>query len=355
MANVNLSTENAIVNKVGKMAFTGNVIPEMWYKTIVSPKGKVNLLSVILLAEIVYWYRPAEIRDEMTGDVSWKKKFSDKDYLQKSYGKICEKFNVTARQAREALTVLENLGVVKRHFRTVETNMGKCPNVMFIELNPDVLYNLTFDTKVDGKNDRPSGTNTDDKSSQPEKDKTPSCTEADVCPEKPSSEKRSSSPKEAEACSHQEGLSDSERREGKRVFTKKETYAPLHGKTNTKTSTKTSTETSTTTALARDVVEQATEIFADLKLGKKHIVAIVNAAQNDLDKCRDAMSVYRQQRKPIRNVTGWLIDAVRNGYILTPSMPPAKNGFNDFSGQVYTPEIIDAMEKEILESYGQVT
>ena len=47
---VNNKTENAIVNAVGKMAFTGNVIPEVWYKTIVSPKGKVNLLAVNILA-----------------------------------------------------------------------------------------------------------------------------------------------------------------------------------------------------------------------------------------------------------------------------------------------------------------
>ena len=64
MAKVNLTTENAIVNAVGKMAITGNVIPESWYKTVVSPNGRVNLLAVNLLADIVYWYRPMEIRDE---------------------------------------------------------------------------------------------------------------------------------------------------------------------------------------------------------------------------------------------------------------------------------------------------
>lgn len=121
MGRVNLKTENAIVNAVGKMAITGNVIPENWYKTVVSVNGRVNLLAVNILAEIVYWYKPTEIRDERTGDVTWVKKFADEEYLQKSYAQICDKYNVSVKQAREALIVLETLGVVKRHFRTVET------------------------------------------------------------------------------------------------------------------------------------------------------------------------------------------------------------------------------------------
>ena len=149
MAKVNLTTENSIVNAVGKMAFTGNVIPESWYKTVVSANGRVNLLAVNLLGEIVYWYRPMEVRDERSGDVTWVKKFADEEYLQKSYAQICEKYNVSTKQAREALIVLEKLGVVKRHFRTIETEMGKCPNVMYIELIPDALYKLTYTEPAD--------------------------------------------------------------------------------------------------------------------------------------------------------------------------------------------------------------
>lgn len=84
MAKVNLTTENAIVNAVGEMAFTGNVIPESWYKSVVSPNGRVNLLAVNLLGEIVYWYKPTEVRDERSGDVTWVKKFADEEYLQPS-------------------------------------------------------------------------------------------------------------------------------------------------------------------------------------------------------------------------------------------------------------------------------
>ena len=78
------STNNPIVDAVGQMNITGNIIPEAWYKTIVNEKGKVNLLAVHILSDIVYWYRPTEVRDENTLSVTYEKKFKDNDFLQRS-------------------------------------------------------------------------------------------------------------------------------------------------------------------------------------------------------------------------------------------------------------------------------
>ena len=292
MPGICMKTENDIVNKVGKMRFSGNVIPEVWYKTIVSSNGRVNLLAINILADIVYWYRPMEIRDEMTGDVTWKKKFADDDYLQRNYSKICEKYNVSTKQAREALIVLETLGVVKRHFRTIETEMGKCPNVMYIELIPETLYKLTY----------PEPTDESVKTSFP---------------------------------------SD------KGVFTRKETCPSPEVMTNTKNTTETTTKT-TTTAHARDVVDQAMEIFAPIGLSKKEICAIVKASGYDIDRCMKAKAEYDAYRTPVGNATGLLISFVRGNYPKQPRIPPAMNPFNNFSMQIYTPEMIDALEEELL-------
>ena len=289
MPGICMKTENDIVNKVGKMRFSGNVIPEAWYKTIVSSNGRVNLLAINILADIVYWYRPMEIRDEMTGDVTWKKKFADDDYLQRNYSKICEKYNVSTKQAREALIVLETLGVVKRHFRTIETEMGKCPNVMYIELIPETLYKLTY----------PEPTDESVKTSFP---------------------------------------SDKE------VFTKKETCPSPEVRTNTKNTTETTTKT-TTTARARDVVDQAMEIFAPLRLSKDNIRAIVREAEYDIDRCIKAKAEYDAYRTPIGNATGLLISFVRGNYPKQPRIPPAMNSFNNFSMQIYTPEMIDTWRR----------
>ena len=136
---VNLTTGNPVVDAVGKMHFMGNVIPENWFKTVVSETGKVHLLAILVLSEIVYWYKPTEVRDEKTGDVRWKKKFEATDFLQKSYSALEGKFNASHKQIRDALITLERLGVVKRNLRNIETKLGKCPNVLYLELNPEAL------------------------------------------------------------------------------------------------------------------------------------------------------------------------------------------------------------------------
>jgi hypothetical protein len=87
---VNLKTGNPVVDAVGKMNYAGNVIPENWFKTIVTASGKVHLLAIFILSEIVYWYKPTEVRDEKTGDVKWKKKLEADDCLQKSYAALEE-------------------------------------------------------------------------------------------------------------------------------------------------------------------------------------------------------------------------------------------------------------------------
>ena len=70
-----------------EIAFSGNVIPQVWYRVFVKSDlkhPKPHLLAINILADIVYWYRPREIRDEGTGQViGFQKKFRD-DKLQRS-------------------------------------------------------------------------------------------------------------------------------------------------------------------------------------------------------------------------------------------------------------------------------
>ena len=76
------STGNTIVDENAKLNISGNVIPQSWYRTIVRDSGKPNLTAIIILADIVYWYKPTEIRDEGTGQVIAVKKKFKADLLQ---------------------------------------------------------------------------------------------------------------------------------------------------------------------------------------------------------------------------------------------------------------------------------
>lgn len=157
------SSGNNIVDEVGKIAISGNIIPQMWFKTITKEgTGKPYLLAMMILADIVYWYRPVEVRDEGSGQVvGWKKKFRS-DLYQRSYASFKEQFGEEVKTIQRAINRLEALGVVQRVFRTVEQNNVKLNNVMFLELNALALYDLTFGAEEKApqgmdKNDHTSG------------------------------------------------------------------------------------------------------------------------------------------------------------------------------------------------------
>lgn len=140
-----MNTGNDIVDQIGEISITGNVITHSWYQSITYPSGKPYLTAIIILADIVYWYRPTEVRDEASGRlVGYRKKFRG-DLLQRSYESFSDQFGVSKREAKNAIVALEELGAVKRHFRTIR--VGDLPpqsNVLFIELIPEGLRQVTF-------------------------------------------------------------------------------------------------------------------------------------------------------------------------------------------------------------------
>ena len=101
------SSGNLTVDAMGSIAISGNVIPEEWYKHILKPTtGKPYLLAITILADLVYWHRPTEVRDERTGEViGWKKKFHG-EMLQKSYQEYANKFGESKKTIKLAFDQL---------------------------------------------------------------------------------------------------------------------------------------------------------------------------------------------------------------------------------------------------------
>ena len=134
---------NEIVDMVGRISITGNISPQIWYKTITHPSGKPYLEAIVILSDIVYWYRPTEVRDERTGEViAYRKRFKA-DLLQRSYADLAQQFGISKREATNAVVALEKIGVVRRHLRTIDVNGTKMANVLFLELVPKALLALT--------------------------------------------------------------------------------------------------------------------------------------------------------------------------------------------------------------------
>jgi len=129
----------------------GNVVDHTWYEIFRLRKGipeegeeqlfgKPHLEAIILLSDIVYWYRP-KVEKDHNGKISLAKKFSA-DILQRSYSQIESAFGLTDREAKSAMLTLEFYGVARRVFRTITVNGLKLSNVMYIAFDPIKLKDL---------------------------------------------------------------------------------------------------------------------------------------------------------------------------------------------------------------------
>ena len=76
-------TGNDTVDRLSRIRLTGNVIPPAWYRTILRDTGKPYLIAIVILSDIVYWYRAAEVRDEGSGQLLGYRKRFKADLLQR--------------------------------------------------------------------------------------------------------------------------------------------------------------------------------------------------------------------------------------------------------------------------------
>ncbi len=149
-----MTKTDRILQAMLKLNLEGNIIPHTWFKTLVkkTEKGKIvpHIHAILLLSEIVYWWRPSLERDEISGKiVGIRKKFKD-EAPQISYQQLSERFGMSKRQVKMAMDFLEEVGVIKREFRTVRTSNGKIPNVLFIWVDAEALIEVTILQKFVG-------------------------------------------------------------------------------------------------------------------------------------------------------------------------------------------------------------
>lgn len=130
------------MQQMRRLNFSGNIIPPTWFQNVHMENGKPDLVGIILLSDIVYWYRPVEVRSEKTGKlIGYKPKFKA-DKLQRGYGALAEQYGFTKLQVKDALRRLENVGVIELEFRHPTFRGVKCGNVLYIGLNIDKLETL---------------------------------------------------------------------------------------------------------------------------------------------------------------------------------------------------------------------
>ena len=150
-----MTTGNKQVDLMGRMNMQGNIIPHTWFHAIKMPSGKTDLNGIIILSEIVYWYRPTIVKSEETGFVTKYKKRFKGDLLHRSYDSFAEQFGLSKRQVTEAIKRLEDAGYVQRVFRNIRVNGTPMSNVLFIDINAEAIISMTHPNEVSQINEIP--------------------------------------------------------------------------------------------------------------------------------------------------------------------------------------------------------
>lgn len=138
-------TDSPVVNEITQINFSGNIIPISWFKHVKFKNNKPDLLGIMILSEIIYWYRAREERDESTGQIKGYKKKFEADMLQRSYQSFADQFGVSKKQVQEAIYRLRDNGFIVVELRNIVTETKQTlANVTFLAPVPQSIYEITY-------------------------------------------------------------------------------------------------------------------------------------------------------------------------------------------------------------------
>ena len=130
----NLTKINPVCQQMLNCRLTGNITPISWFRNILTDSGKPDVVAIILLSDITYWYTPVMTRDEHTGDVIGIQQKFQADKLQKTYQEYADIFGFSKNQIKNAIDNLCDQNLITREFRHIKTGTGLAiTNVMYIE------------------------------------------------------------------------------------------------------------------------------------------------------------------------------------------------------------------------------
>ncbi|SES11488.1 Initiator Replication protein [Butyrivibrio fibrisolvens] len=86
-----------------------------------------------------------------------------------------------------------------------------------------------------------------------------------------------------------------------------------------------------------DLIDKVRMIISE-NLKTKEIKSILQAADNDISKIKDAYELAGKQSE-IENLVGWMISAIKNGYTATPKKK--NNTYSDFEQNTYDYELLE--------------
>jgi hypothetical protein len=148
-----------IVKQVGSIQFEGTIIPFSWFDHVRTTKNQPYLAAILVLSELVYWYRPIIELDERSGKVRHlRKRFSGAKF-RTSYSYFTERYGLSKRQAQDAIDFLVEKKLITKEIRKrVEERGVVYGNVMFLEVQPEAVLQISQVTTTDDADPAPPST-----------------------------------------------------------------------------------------------------------------------------------------------------------------------------------------------------
>jgi len=142
---------------------TGNVIPRICYRNLatIDKRGKKRpaTIAINVRAELLFWYRPIEEKDDKSGKITLRKRYKG-EYVQKSVPQLADDLGFTEDQVKRALTFLEQKNLIRRIIK-VEKAFGQYIKIVYIALNAREVIRITDLNANLGAENSPEASNQD--------------------------------------------------------------------------------------------------------------------------------------------------------------------------------------------------
>lgn len=121
-----------------------NILPHFWFYKIVDKEGRPDLPAIMILSEILGWFRSLAKAGSNTYYSTGKSLPELVDgKLAVSYDFLSDKLNFLKERIRKNLIHLEELDVLYREVKNIALENGKRINQLYISINPE-FYALCF-------------------------------------------------------------------------------------------------------------------------------------------------------------------------------------------------------------------
>lgn len=141
-----------------KIKFSANIIPEEWLIKFGGNGNAVNWLAAWVLADLC---SPYFFLDTNSGSMCFMMdEASVAGKLSRfSYASVCDRTGYEKKQVQRACKLLQVMGVIKFHYKTVRLGGVVCSNVVFSELVPEKISALwdKQESRGDGLSSKKSG------------------------------------------------------------------------------------------------------------------------------------------------------------------------------------------------------